>query len=62
MNMGIHSASFMTAACKLYQQMGFGRCPEHDLRASAFLRLAPPTGEDVVVIACRMNLAASPAR
>ena len=61
LTMGIHSASFMTAACKLYQRMGFSRCPEHDLRASAILGLAqPPAEDDVVVIAYRMNLAGWP--
>ncbi|VTU18512.1 putative acetyltransferase [Variovorax sp. PBS-H4] len=53
--MGIHGSSFMTTACKLYQQMGFVRCPEHDLRATAILGLAP-SEHDVTVIAFHMNL------
>jgi GNAT superfamily N-acetyltransferase len=55
LTMGIHSSSFMTAACKLYHSMGFARCPEHDLRATAILGLAPVV-DDVTVIAFRMNL------
>ncbi|VTU15326.1 N-acyltransferase YncA [Variovorax sp. PBL-H6] len=55
LTMGIHSSSFMTAACKLYHSMGFIRCPEHDLRATAILGLTPVV-EDVMVIAFRMNL------
>ena len=57
LTMGIHSSSFMTAACKLYHRMGFIRCPEHDLRATAILGLEPVV-DDVTVIAFRMNLRA----
>ncbi|HJS05400.1 MAG TPA: GNAT family N-acetyltransferase [Variovorax sp.] len=55
LTLGIHSSSFMTTACKLYHHMGFTRCPEHDLRATTILRMAP-SEEDVAVIAFRMNL------
>jgi predicted N-acetyltransferase YhbS len=55
LTLGIHGSSFMTTACKLYHQMGFVRCPEHDLRATAILGMAPVV-DDVAVIAFRMNL------
>ena len=32
--LGIHTASFLSAACKIYEQMGFCRCPIYDRRAS----------------------------
>ena len=55
LTLGLHSSSFMTTACKLYHQMGFVRCPEHDLRATAILGMSPVV-DDVAVIALRMNL------
>lgn len=53
--MGIHTAAFMTAACRIYEAVGFRRCPEHDLRASEILGLG--TGlDDIAVIAYRLDL------
>lgn len=47
---GLHTAGFMTAACRLYETLGFRRAPELDLRASAILGLADDEG-DIDVIA-----------
>lgn len=52
---GIHTASFMTAACRLYEGMGFRRCAEHDLTASDLLGSAEGAA-DVAVIAYRHDL------
>jgi GNAT superfamily N-acetyltransferase len=53
---GIHTASFMKAACDIYQQMGFRRCSKYDLRISSFLGLDVGAGE-FTVIAYRLDLA-----
>ena len=53
--LGIHSASFMTTACKLYHQLGFVRSRGHDFRATAILGMKP-VEDDVLVIAFRMEL------
>jgi GNAT superfamily N-acetyltransferase len=34
---GIHTVSFMKAACRIYEQMAFRRCPQYDLNASDML-------------------------
>jgi predicted N-acetyltransferase YhbS len=54
---GIHTASFMRAACSIYEQVGFRRCPEYDLSASAIMGVDRSAG-DVAVIAYRLDLAA----
>jgi GNAT superfamily N-acetyltransferase len=52
---GIHTASFLEAACRIYEQIGFRRCPEYDLRASEMLSLDEGVG-DVAVIAYQLDL------
>jgi predicted N-acetyltransferase YhbS len=52
---GIHTASFMKAACRIYEQIGFRRCPQYDLRAADILGLDAGVGE-VKVIAYRLDL------
>jgi predicted N-acetyltransferase YhbS len=47
---GLHTAGFMTAACRIYATLGFRRAPEFDLRASAILGLDGGDG-DIDVIA-----------
>jgi predicted N-acetyltransferase YhbS len=54
---GIHTASFMRAACRIYEQTGFRRCPDYDLSASAMMGVDKSAG-DVAVIAYRLDLAA----
>ena len=34
---GIHTVSFMEAACSIYERMGFQRCPHYDAKASDML-------------------------
>ena len=53
---GVHTAAFMEAACNIYEQMGFRRCPEHDLRVSEILGIDDTVG-DVRLIAYRLDLA-----
>jgi hypothetical protein len=53
---GIHTAAFMRTACGIYEQIGFRRCPEHDLRFSAVLGL-DLGAHDIPVIAYRLDLA-----
>ena len=51
---GIHTASFMHPALRVYEQMGFRRCPEFDISA-ADVGLGSDGGE-VKVIAYRLDL------
>jgi predicted N-acetyltransferase YhbS len=51
---GIHTAPFMRAARRIYEQMGFRRCAEFDLRASD-IGLGD-AGSDVNIIAYRLDL------
>jgi predicted N-acetyltransferase YhbS len=51
---GIHTASFMHAARRVYEQIGFRRCAEFDLGASA-LGLGD-AGSDVSIVAYRLDL------
>jgi predicted N-acetyltransferase YhbS len=53
---GLHTAAFMTAACRIYDGLGFRRAPEMDLRASAILGI-DPAGGDIDVIAYVRDLA-----
>jgi GNAT superfamily N-acetyltransferase len=55
---GIHTAAFMTAACRIYEGLGFRRAPEFDLRASSILGTEPADG-DIEVIAYVRNLSRS---
>jgi GNAT superfamily N-acetyltransferase len=52
---GLHTVSFMKAACAIYEQSGFRRCPEYDLRASDLLSVDAGAGE-VMIIAYRLGL------
>lgn len=51
---GIHTASFMRAARRIYEQMGFRRCTEFDLSASG-IGLGDASA-DVNIIAYRLDL------
>lgn len=52
---GIHTAAFMEAACRLYGTLGFVRCSEYDLLASSLYDFDRAAG-DVPVIAYRRDL------
>lgn len=52
---GIHTVSFMRAACKLYERLGFRRCPAFDLQASEMLSVDGAEG-DLAVVAYRLDL------
>lgn len=52
---GIHTASFMPGAMKLYEGMGFVRAEEHDRLASSFVTLGPDEG-DLHVMGYRLDL------
>jgi ribosomal protein S18 acetylase RimI-like enzyme len=52
---GIHTASFMEAARRLYASMGFRRCPQYDLQASQILGLESGA-TDIAAIAYRLDL------
>ncbi|HMR34339.1 MAG TPA: GNAT family N-acetyltransferase [Geminicoccus sp.] len=56
---GIHTAAFMESACRLYEAMGFVRCPEYDLLASSLYDFDRAAG-DVPVIAYRRDLTSTP--
>lgn len=53
--LGIHSADVLSHAVRLYERMGFVRCPEYDLAASVAF---PVAGADVTAIAFRYDLTA----
>jgi predicted N-acetyltransferase YhbS len=53
--LGIHTSSFMQAACRIYEDVGFLRCPEYDLRAVDILGLDEDAGE-VAVIAYKLEM------
>jgi predicted N-acetyltransferase YhbS len=52
---GVHTASFMKAACNIYERMGFRRCPRYDLTASEVFGVAA-RARDVDVSAYRLDL------
>lgn len=52
---GIHTAAFMVAACRIYDRLGFRRIPSHDLSVSKALR-CDPNADDVLAIAYRLDL------
>lgn len=53
--LGLHTSSFMTRAIRIYESVGFVRCPEHDLLASSLMRTDPARGE-VPLLAYRLDL------
>lgn len=53
---GIHTVRFMRAACRIYEAMNFGRCPEYDVRVSEMLGLGNGL-EEVFIIAYRRDVA-----
>jgi ribosomal protein S18 acetylase RimI-like enzyme len=53
----LHTAGFMRNAVALYRSLGFTRCPEHDLLASAILGFGRSEG-DVLVTAYALDLRA----
>jgi predicted N-acetyltransferase YhbS len=53
--LGIHTSPFMRAALRIYEQAGFRRCPDYDLRAVDILGLDADAGE-VAVIAYKLEL------
>ena len=53
---GIHTSSFMSAACRLYDRVGFQRCAQYDLKATDIMGVESGAGE-VMIIAFRMDLA-----
>ncbi len=53
---GIHTSSFMSAACRLYERIGFQRCAQYDLSATDIMGMDSGVG-DVRIIAYRADLA-----
>jgi GNAT superfamily N-acetyltransferase len=53
--LGLHTATFMTAACHIYREAGFSCCPEHDFFASGLFGFDPAEA-DVLVTAYRLDL------
>ncbi|HET9242967.1 MAG TPA: GNAT family N-acetyltransferase [Gaiella sp.] len=51
---GIHSAEVLSDAVRLYERLGFVRCPEYDL--SAAVAFPVDTADDVAAIAFRYDL------
>lgn len=45
----LHTAEFMTAACKLYEGLGFCRQPSHDLAASSVLGFGPGQADQKII-------------
>lgn len=57
--LGIHTASFMQTACRLYEGMGFRRSPGHDLKASDILGSAEGAeGVDVIAYVAELPVPA----
>ena len=52
--MGIHTADVLSDAVRLYERLGFVRCPEYDL--SAAVAFPVDTADDVAAIAFRYDL------
>jgi GNAT superfamily N-acetyltransferase len=52
--LAIHTSRVMRAACRLYEQAGFRRSPEHDVTGSAALGLGEEAGH-IAVIAYRLD-------
>jgi predicted N-acetyltransferase YhbS len=53
---GIQTASFLKAACSIYEQMGFRRCPEYDRRVSECLDCDEDVDE-LAIIAYQLDFA-----
>ena len=51
---GIHTVALLTDAVRLYQRVGFQRCPEFDLRAADVF--SAETGDDLTGLAFRYDL------
>jgi GNAT superfamily N-acetyltransferase len=47
--LALHTTSFMTSACMLYESHGFQRYPSHDLFASDVLGFDPALGDQKIV-------------
>jgi ribosomal protein S18 acetylase RimI-like enzyme len=47
--LALHTASFMTSACMLYESLGFQRRPSHDLFASDIIGFDPALGDQKVI-------------
>lgn len=45
----LHTAEFMRAACKLYEGLGFRRCPSHDVTASNVLGFSPGLTDQKII-------------
>lgn len=45
----LHTAAFMTSACRLYERLGFKRRSEHDLLASTVLGFEPARGDQRIL-------------
>ena len=56
----LHTAHFMAAAVRLYEQLGFARAPDFDLKAEEIIDLDDPDGP--LVIAYRRDLRPTPDR
>jgi len=52
---GIHTAAFMVAACRIYDRLGFRRIPSHDLWVGKALRCDASAG-DVLATAYQLDL------
>lgn len=52
---GIHTQPRLVEACRIYEGMGFRRCPEFDFSAAAVLGLDPAEA-DLTVLAYRLDL------
>lgn len=52
--LAIHTSAMMRSACRLYEQAGFRRSPEYDVRATAALGM-DAAADDVTVIAYRLD-------
>jgi ribosomal protein S18 acetylase RimI-like enzyme len=56
--LAIHTSQVMRAACRLYEQSGFRRAPEHDFSGAAALGLGEEAGH-IAIIAYRLDFAAA---
>ncbi len=47
--LALHTAAFMSSACKLYERLGFQRCGTHDLFASEVLGIDQDLGDQKII-------------
>jgi hypothetical protein len=47
--LAVHTASFMTSTCMLYESLGFQRYPSRDLLASNVLGFDPALGDQEII-------------